>query len=84
MHYECVYCSVTGLICFSKVVNAVVDNQGTVLNYSTNTQPAGHAGMMQQRTVMGVGPNRPGQPVSVVMLYFVFNWATDSKISYAP
>merc|ERR550532_1790766 len=28
-----------------------------------NTQPAGHAGMMQQRTVMGVGQNRPGQQV---------------------
>merc|ERR1712027_188186 len=46
-----------------QVVNAVVDNQGTVLNYSTNTQPAGHAGMMQQRTVMGVSQNRPGQQV---------------------
>ena len=50
-----------------KVVNAVVDNQGTVLNYSTNTQPAGHAGMMQQRTVMGVGQNRPGQQVCVML-----------------
>jgi len=46
-----------------QVVNAVVDNQGTVLNYSANTQPAGHASMMQQRTVMGVGQNRPGQQV---------------------
>merc|ERR1712193_370506 len=44
-----------------QVVNAVVDNQGTVLNYSTNTQPAGHAGMMQQRTAMGGRQNRPGQ-----------------------
>ncbi len=47
-----------------QIVNAVVDNQGTVLNYSTNTagQPGGH--MMQQRTVMGaagVQGNRPGQ-----------------------
>merc|ERR1712127_986082 len=46
-----------------QVVNAVVDNQGTVLNYSTNTQPAGHAGMMQQRTVMGQVQHRPGQQV---------------------
>lgn len=46
-----------------QVVNAVVDNTGTVLNYSTNAAPAGH--MMQQRTVMAaatgnaaVTPNR--------------------------
>jgi high mobility group protein B2 len=50
-----------------QVVNAVVDNQGTVLNYSTNTAAApagGHGSMMQQRTVMGaagVQGNRPGQ-----------------------
>ena len=46
-----------------QVVNAVVDTQGAVLNYTTNTQPAGQAAMMQQRTVMGVGASRPGQPV---------------------
>jgi high mobility group protein B2 len=47
-----------------QVVNAVVDNQGTVLNYSTNTAaPAAGHGMMQQRTVMaaaGVQGNRGG------------------------
>lgn len=38
-----------------QVVNAVVDNTGTVLNYSTNAAApaAGHSTMMQQRTVMG-------------------------------
>lgn len=36
-----------------QVVNAVVDNTGTVLNYSTNT--AQGQAMMQQRTVMGGG-----------------------------
>jgi len=46
-----------------QVVNAVVDTQGAVLNYTTNTQPAGQAAMMQQRTVMGAGPSRPGQPI---------------------
>ena len=37
-----------------QVVNAVVDNQGTVINYSTNTAGTAQAGghMMQQRTVM--------------------------------
>ena len=35
-----------------QVVNAVVDNTGTVLNYSTNAAPA-HGTMMQQRTVIG-------------------------------
>lgn len=35
-----------------QVVNAVVDNTGTVLNYSTNAAPAGHT-MIQQRTVVG-------------------------------
>ena len=35
-----------------QVVNAVVDNTGTVLNYSTNAAAPGHA-IMQQRTVMG-------------------------------
>ncbi len=44
-----------------QVVNAVVDNTGTVLNYSTNAAPQQ---MMQQRTVMataGVQGNRAGQ-----------------------
>ena len=43
-----------------QVVNAVVDNTGTVLNYSTNAAPA--HGMMQQRAVMAGGVQaRPGQ-----------------------
>ena len=43
-----------------QVVNAVVDQSGTVLNYSTNTAP-----MMQQRTVMGQVQQRAGQPMGV-------------------
>lgn len=49
-----------------QVVNAVVDNTGTVLNYSTNTAPGGH-GMMQQRAVLGaagVQQRTGGQAVS--------------------
>jgi len=34
-----------------QVVNAVVDQAGTVLNYSTNTAPAGQ--VIQQRTIVG-------------------------------
>lgn len=46
-----------------QVVNAVVDNTGTVLNYSTNAAPH----MMQQRTVMGAGVvNRPGAVAAAV------------------
>lgn len=47
-----------------QVVNAVVDNTGTVLNYSTNPAPAGQA-MIQQRTVVGaanIQANRAPQP----------------------
>ena len=44
-----------------QVLNAVVDQSGTVLNYSTNTAP-----MMQQRTVMGQVQQRAGgQPMNV-------------------
>jgi len=43
-----------------QVVNAVVDQSGTVLNYSTNTAPGQ---MIQQRTVMGQVQQRPGQQV---------------------
>jgi ribosomal protein S11 len=43
-----------------QVVNAVVDQTGTVLNYSTNTAPGQ---MIQQRTVMGQVQQRPGQQV---------------------
>jgi len=43
-----------------QVVNAVVDQTGTVLNYSTNTAPGQ---MVQQRTVMGQVQHRPGQQV---------------------
>jgi len=42
------------------VVNAVVDQTGTVLNYSTNSAPGQ---MVQQRTVMGQVQHRPGQQV---------------------
>ena len=68
-----------------QVVNAVVDNTGTVINYSTNTQGQG---MIQQRTVMGGGvqvqrvvqqakpagkpikdPNAPKKPLSAYFLY---------------
>lgn len=42
-----------------QVVNAVVDQTGTVLNYSTNTAPGGH--MMQQRAVI---QQRPAQTVN--------------------
>ncbi len=34
-----------------QVVNAVVDQTGTVLNYSTNTAQPGH--IVQQRTIVG-------------------------------
>jgi len=44
-----------------QVVNAVVDQTGTVLNYSTNSAPGGQ--MVQQRTVMGQVQHRPGQQV---------------------
>lgn len=41
-----------------QVVNAVVDNTGTVLNYSTNAAATGNPQhMMQQRTVMAAGGN---------------------------
>ena len=47
-----------------QVVNAVVDNTGTVLNYSTNTAPAGQ--VIQQRTIVGTTnvqmANRAVQP----------------------
>jgi len=43
-----------------QVVNAVVDQTGTVLNYSTNSAPGQ---MVQQRTVMGQVQHRPGQQV---------------------
>jgi len=43
-----------------QVVNAVVDQTGTVLNYSTNTAPGQ---MIQQRTVMGQVQQRPGQQI---------------------
>merc|ERR1712244_48873 len=43
-----------------QVVNAVVDQTGTVLNYSTNSAPGQ---MVQQRTVMGQVHHRPGQQV---------------------
>ena len=45
-----------------QVVNAVVDNTGTVLNYSTNAAPASaaHGTMIQQRTVMAAAPQRSG------------------------
>lgn len=43
-----------------QVVNAVVDNTGTVLNYSTNAAPA-HGTMMQQRTVIGNAATAAGQ-----------------------
>jgi len=44
-----------------QVVNAVVDNTGTVLNYSTNTAPAAAAAaagqVIQQRTIVGTAAN---------------------------
>jgi len=43
-----------------QVINAVVNQTGTVLNYSTNTAPGQ---MVQQRTVMGQVQQRPGQQV---------------------
>jgi len=43
-----------------QVVNAVVDQTGTVLNYSTNTAPGQ---VVQQRQVMGQVQHRPGQQV---------------------
>jgi hypothetical protein len=46
-----------------QVVNAVVDQTGTVLNYSTNAAPAFPGQMIQQRTVMGQVQQRPGQQV---------------------
>lgn len=47
-----------------QVVNAVVDNTGTVLNYSTNAA-APAQNMIQRQTVMGVATTqRAGQPVA--------------------
>merc|ERR1739844_295504 len=43
-----------------QVINAVVNQTGAVLNYSTNTAPGQ---MVRQRTVMGQVQQRPGQQV---------------------
>jgi len=78
-----------------QVVNAVVDNTGTVLNYSTNAAPA--HGMMQQRAVMGTAqvanrggatPQKPNQkpmkdpnaPKKPLSAYFLFSQEERLKV----
>lgn len=79
-----------------QVVNAVVDNTGTVLNYSTNAAPATHGTMMQQRTVVGtaqmqnrgVVPQKPNQkpmkdpnaPKKPLSAYFLFSQEERLKV----
>lgn len=48
-----------------QVVNAVVDNTGTVLNYSTNAAPAGQH-IVQQRTIVQGGTVVQNRPVTAV------------------
>ena len=48
-----------------QVVNAVVDNTGTVLNYSTNAAPGGQQ-IVQQRTIVQGGTVVQNRPAPVV------------------